>query len=106
MRTFTVIAVIMCLSSCDFDALDPAGSISAQELEQILQDARVCTPLDQCVIVDTYCCPRPINADMRESVEDANARLHPEDSECLADCINASELEAACVDGLCSLQPF
>lgn len=102
-----LLASVLCLTACVTDGGDGGDdSISVQELEQVLEDARACTAGDECIAIDTYCCPRPINASEREVVEDAHGRLDPVGSECLADCVSISDLEANCVKGQCSLLPF
>lgn len=90
---------VLALPSCDSDD----GPLSVQELEQIMEGARTCGAQDRCIVVDTYCCPRAINATFEASVKDANERLDADEGICLADCIGSSELTAACVQGLCTI---
>ena len=54
-----------------------------------------CEAGDTCVVVNTFCCPRPINEENLEEVTSALEGTEDLADECLADCLPA-DVPAAC----------
>ena len=75
--------------------------VTIDEFEALVEDATRCGPLHECVLVDTYCCVRAVNADYVRTVRSANDRLVDADGACLARCISPDALVAACRAGEC-----
>ena len=90
----TFARVLFLAASLGVGCGDAAG---VDELEELLREAAECDPGDACAVVDTYCCPRPVNAERLDEVLDELERAPTDESECLADCIGtADQLYAKC----------
>ena len=86
-----LVAALGCYGDSRHEPLD------ANELEALLRAAAECSPPDRCVVVDTYCCPRAVNARFASDVNDALSDAEVDPQDCLADCAGpASELKASC----------